>query len=192
MNVILKPTTNKKLKLIKWLQSKKLLARRVKCSRCGHNMRMERIVTHELAVFLKELIIEHHTLFKKLHNRNLIPKHQFMIHYPRLMVMFGPLSQLWCMRYEAKHNLLKRSALKIFEASWCCAEQFEISLWWLDFEQHHLCHSHCCWPYLQNWLCAASWNRQIVFGEIIHIIPQTVGRVNSDVCKNSYSEVVWW
>lgn len=68
------------------------------------------VVTHGLAVFLKELIIEHHTLFKKLYNRNLIPKHHFMILYLRMMVMFGPLSQLWCMRYEAKHNPLKRHA----------------------------------------------------------------------------------
>lgn len=66
------------------------------------------VVTHRLAVFLKELIVEHHTLFKKLYDRNLIPKHHFMIHYPKMMVMFGPLSQLWCMRYEAKHNPLKR------------------------------------------------------------------------------------
>nr|XP_023660155.1 uncharacterized protein LOC111840004 [Paramormyrops kingsleyae] len=43
---IQKPTTNRKRKLIKWLQSKKLLARRVKCSRCGHNMTMERNRRH--------------------------------------------------------------------------------------------------------------------------------------------------
>ncbi len=68
------------------------------------------VVTHGLAVFLKELIVEHHTLFKKLYDRNMIPKHHFMTHYPRMMVLFGPLSQLWCMRYEAKHNPLKRHA----------------------------------------------------------------------------------
>lgn len=65
---------------------------------------------HRLSVFLKELIVKHHTLFKKLYDRNLIPKHHFMTHYPRMMVMFRPLSQLWCMRYEAKHNPLKRHA----------------------------------------------------------------------------------
>ena len=59
------------------------------------------VVTMGLAVFLKELIIEHHTLFRQLYDTNLIPKHHFMIHYPRMMVMFGPLSKLWCMRFEA-------------------------------------------------------------------------------------------
>nr|XP_054597976.1 uncharacterized protein LOC129152226 isoform X1 [Nothobranchius furzeri] len=67
-------------------------------------------VTLGLAVFLKQLIIEHHVLFKKIYDRNLIPKHHFMIHYPRMIVMFGPISQLWCMRFEAKHNPLKRHA----------------------------------------------------------------------------------
>lgn len=33
-----------------------------------------------------------------------------MIHYPRMMVLFGPLSKLWCMRFEAKHNPFKRLA----------------------------------------------------------------------------------
>lgn len=68
------------------------------------------VITRGLAVFLKELIIEHHTLFKQLYATNLIPKHHFMIHYPRMMVLFGPLSKLWCMRFEAKHNPFKRLA----------------------------------------------------------------------------------
>lgn len=68
------------------------------------------VVTYGLAAFLKALIIEHHTMFKKLYERNLIPKHHFMIHYPRMMVMFGPISQMWCMRFESKHNPLKRHA----------------------------------------------------------------------------------
>lgn len=68
------------------------------------------VVTYGLAVFLKQLIIEHHTLFKKLYERNLIPKHHFMIHYPRMIVKFGPLYHMWCMRFEAKHNPLKRHA----------------------------------------------------------------------------------
>ena len=68
------------------------------------------VVTSGLAMFLKELIIDHHTLFRQLYDTNLIPKHHFMIHYPRMMVLFGPLSKLWCMRFEAKHNPLKRFA----------------------------------------------------------------------------------
>lgn len=69
------------------------------------------VVTKGLAVFLKQLIIDHHKLFKELYPfRNLIPKHHYMIHYPSMMIQFGPLSKLWCMRFEAKHNPLKRHA----------------------------------------------------------------------------------
>lgn len=63
-------------------------------------------VTHGLAVFLKQLIIDHHTLFKQLFSKNLNPKHHFMVHYPRMMVMFGPLSQLWFITFKAKHHPL--------------------------------------------------------------------------------------
>ncbi len=46
------------------------------------------VVTYGLAVFLKQLITEHHTLFRQVYDRNLLPKHHFMIHYPRMMIMF--------------------------------------------------------------------------------------------------------
>lgn len=68
------------------------------------------VITHGLGVFLQEHIIERLTLFKKLYDRNLNPKHHLMIYYPKLMVMFGQLFQLWCTRFEAKHNPLKRHA----------------------------------------------------------------------------------
>lgn len=68
------------------------------------------VVSVGLAVFLKQLIIDHHTLYKKLFCQNLIPKHHFMIHYPRMLCLFGPISHLWCMRFESKHNPMKRQA----------------------------------------------------------------------------------
>ena len=37
----------------------------------------------------------------------LAPKHHYMIHYARLMNMFGPLRPLWCMRFESKHQYFK-------------------------------------------------------------------------------------
>ncbi len=68
-------------------------------------------VTRGLAVFLKQLIIDHHSLFKELYpSRTLLPKHHFMTHYPSMMIKFGPLSKLWCMRFESKHGPLKRQA----------------------------------------------------------------------------------
>ncbi|XP_041960308.1 uncharacterized protein LOC121718930 [Alosa sapidissima] len=36
------------------------------------------------------------------------PKLHFLIHYPRLILEFGPLKPLWCMRFEGKHQYFKR------------------------------------------------------------------------------------
>lgn len=38
---------------------------------------------------------------------HLTPKFHFLIHYPRALTMFGPLRNLWCMRFEAKHQYFK-------------------------------------------------------------------------------------
>lgn len=56
------------------------------------------IVTDVILCFLKHLIWDHHNLFKlPFPDSNLIPKHHLMIHYPRCMKFFFPLSHMWCM-----------------------------------------------------------------------------------------------
>lgn len=35
-------------------------------------------------------------------------KHHFLIHYPHLIMEFGPLTTSWSMRYKAKHFFFKR------------------------------------------------------------------------------------
>lgn len=68
------------------------------------------VVTNGLTYYLKHLINDHHKLFRSLFpDRRLIPKHHFMIHYPRCIRKIGPLIHVWCMRFEAKHNVFKRS-----------------------------------------------------------------------------------
>ncbi|KAH9379724.1 hypothetical protein HPB48_009131 [Haemaphysalis longicornis] len=37
----------------------------------------------------------------------------FMIHYPRIISQLGPLTQYWCMRFEAKHQYFKRLASRV-------------------------------------------------------------------------------
>lgn len=63
------------------------------------------VVTYGMTYFLKHLIHEHHSLFKLLFpQKRLIPKHHFMLHYPKCIRKIGPLLHVWCMRFEAKHN----------------------------------------------------------------------------------------
>jgi len=37
------------------------------------------------------------------------PKHHYLLHYPWLITMFGPLIRVWTMRLESKHSFFKRS-----------------------------------------------------------------------------------
>ncbi|KAL6491486.1 hypothetical protein MHYP_G00018310 [Metynnis hypsauchen] len=67
------------------------------------------VLSDGMTVYLKHLITEHHQLFKQLFPEiNLLPKHHFMIHYPRSIRHIGPVLHTWCMRYEAKHNFFKQ------------------------------------------------------------------------------------
>lgn len=42
----------------------------------------------------------------------IIPKLHYLVHYPRMISFFGPLKQMWCMRFEAKHQYFKNVASK--------------------------------------------------------------------------------
>ena len=59
-------------------------------------------------VYLKHLVewyIEHR--LKMFSNVPLRPKHHFLLHYPGLIVKFGPLIKAWTMRFESKHSYFK-------------------------------------------------------------------------------------
>ena len=61
--------------------------------------------------YLSALITEHHELFLEIYPEfHLINKHHHMVHYAQCIREFGPLLHMWCMRFEAKHQELKRYA----------------------------------------------------------------------------------
>ncbi|XP_041919960.1 uncharacterized protein LOC121684096 [Alosa sapidissima] len=79
------------------------------------NIAFSPILSEGMTIYLKHLIIDHHVLFKQLFPTvNLLPKHHFLIHYPRSIRNIGPILHMWCMRYEAKNNFFKRQ-LKSFK-----------------------------------------------------------------------------
>lgn len=41
------------------------------------------------------------------------PKHHFLLHYPDLILKFGPLIRLWTLRFESKHTYFKQCARKL-------------------------------------------------------------------------------
>uniref|UniRef100_A0A1X7V576 C2H2-type domain-containing protein n=1 Tax=Amphimedon queenslandica TaxID=400682 RepID=A0A1X7V576_AMPQE len=51
------------------------------------------------------LIEDHHEEFVRLYPFVAVtPKMHYMVHMPRLMMLYGPLVKLWTMRFEAKHH----------------------------------------------------------------------------------------
>ena len=58
--------------------------------------------------YLDSLVHDFYFLFVSLAPEKNIPKCNFLLHYPRHMMKFGPLRFLWYMRFEAYHQRIKR------------------------------------------------------------------------------------
>lgn len=74
---------------------------------------VELVVSQKLTVeavwYLESKISCHRELFKEVFpDAYLRPKHHFLEHYPHLICCFGPLVDLWTMRFEAKHSFFKK------------------------------------------------------------------------------------
>lgn len=65
-----------------------------------------KITDHEINR-LNETIERHNNTFIRLFGE-LIPKMHYMLHYKRLIKLFGPLRLLWCFASERKHQFVKR------------------------------------------------------------------------------------
>ena len=58
-----------------------------------------------LKLHIEEYLTDRHNLFP---DEKLKPKHHFLLHYPYLILNFGPLSKVWTLRFESKHSFFKR------------------------------------------------------------------------------------
>ncbi|XP_051172350.1 uncharacterized protein LOC127288755 [Leptopilina boulardi] len=67
-------------------------------------------VNRDTIEYLRVLISEHHEMYISLFECSLTPKHHFMLHYPDLMLLLGPLIYIWSMRWESKHRSSKQGA----------------------------------------------------------------------------------
>ncbi len=76
-------------------------------------------------------------MFKHLFpDKNLLPKHHFMVHYPSCMQKIGPLIHCWCMRYEAKHNVFKKQlkSFKNITKTLAKKHQYQMAYIWQTFD----------------------------------------------------------
>jgi len=67
-------------------------------------------VSKDISEYLAVIVSEHHELYKSLFHKLLKPKFHFMLHYPKSLLMTGPLSLNWSYRFESKHSQLKQYA----------------------------------------------------------------------------------
>lgn len=80
-----------------------------------------RIHTNQVA-YLQMLIEEYLEMRSKTFpGESLEPKHHYLGHYPELILHFGPLIQLWTLRYESKHSYFKQCARKLHNFKNLCS-----------------------------------------------------------------------
>ncbi|KAK7921877.1 hypothetical protein WMY93_008779 [Mugilogobius chulae] len=64
--------------------------------------------TEDTIDYLNIKLSEHRALLKSAFpNYKLRPKHHYLEHYPSLICVFGPLADVWTMRFEGKHKFFK-------------------------------------------------------------------------------------
>lgn len=78
---------------------------------------LDKLMTHryykETIAHLASLVQDLIRKFSKLSHETIKPKFHFLTHYPSIVKKFGPLTQIWTMRFEAKHRVGKSVAKSI-------------------------------------------------------------------------------
>lgn len=75
---------------------------------------LDKLLTHRIfpsnMELVSHLIEEFLERFTSVTKSSLKPKFHFLVHYPKMFLKFGPLVQVWTMRFEAKHQVSKIAA----------------------------------------------------------------------------------
>ena len=67
------------------------------------------VLSLETVAKLKEVVKEYLKLFKTLFpEQPFTPKQHYLVHFPKVILLLGPLLNLWAMRFEAKHQYFKQ------------------------------------------------------------------------------------
>lgn len=67
------------------------------------------VIGLETIARLKEAVRAYLTLFKELFpDQPFTPKQHYLVHFPKVILLLGPLINLWAMRFEAKHQYFKQ------------------------------------------------------------------------------------
>ncbi|VDI00934.1 Hypothetical predicted protein [Mytilus galloprovincialis] len=70
---------------------------------------MASVISVETVAMLKIMIESHLKKFKDLFpEKTIIPKQHYLVHLLNAIIRYGPLTQVWSMRYEGKHQFIKQ------------------------------------------------------------------------------------
>ena len=136
-------------------------------------------ITIPLSSYLRRLIDDHHSYFKELFpDKRLLPKHHFLVHYPRCLVASGPPVRYWCMRFEARHKFFKDVASQshcYVNISKTLAKRFQLSVA-NNFMMHaqEVVHNHYdqIGPSQDVLLCSLDDDSAAVISHALHICKQ--------------------
>lgn len=74
------------------------------------NILMSQSINEEQIFLLTLLIVEHQELYLDCFDNFFIAKHHLLIHYPNILRKIGPILQVWTLRFESFHQIMKQTA----------------------------------------------------------------------------------
>lgn len=120
-----------------------------------------------LKILIEDYIQSRSTLFP---DSPLKPKHHYLVHYPDLIVQFGPLIRLWTLRFESKHCYYKQCARRLRNfKNLCCslAERHQLL-------QAYLCSGQLFSPDIQVVGLTSNFEERLYSHGIQHALSRTL------------------
>ncbi|KAJ8684618.1 hypothetical protein QAD02_020411 [Eretmocerus hayati] len=161
------PSSDKSWKLF-------LLLRQIVCTAFAHSVTQKNIES------FGDLVTSYPKSYVSLFKKTLRPKHHNLLHYQRLMLLYGPLKVLSCLRFEAKHRQLKQcSQATTSRASpdYTIAVKHQLQLCYRFLKKDGFCENFESGPPLSKFKNAKN------FGTLRHLFPDYLSE------KNCYSWV---
>ncbi len=102
------------------------------------------VVNADALTMLQELTLKYLSQYVQAFGKqHIIPKHHYMVHYARNLRMFGPLRNMWCMRFESKNKYFKDVALAVknyINVSFTLAKRHQMRQCW-EMSSEDILHS---------------------------------------------------
>lgn len=142
-------------------------------------------IEREWLTHLEYLVHEFLKTFNQVNPQSMTPKFHFILHYSRLISELGPVRQLWCMRYEAKHQYFKKVASKLNNCK-------NITKSFATKHQLHQCWEQASSDFLQQEASSINGGNEIKFSALTPDIQSTILQFcDVDPAHMEDDETIW-